>query len=90
MNREALRCLLCVLVLIGVGSFTSVYAQLRDWNLIEFSYGLYAERSQRALIWPPFVKIYQDGKLIHYEGEENGRYLLVNWLLSNSIRSRSA
>jgi len=64
----------------AVASFTSVYAGLRDNNLIEFSRGSYAETfgklPLKAILWPPFVKIYQDGKVIHYEGDEDGRFFV--------------
>ena len=86
MNREALRCLSFLLVLIGAGSLTSVYAGLRDNNLIEFSRGSYMNMSQKALLWPPFVKIYQDGKIIHYEGDEDGRFF-VSHLAPNQLDS---
>jgi hypothetical protein len=76
MNRKTLRCLLFLLILISAGPVTSVHAGLRDNNLIEFSRGSYTNMSQRALLWPPFVKIYQDGKVIHYEGDEDGRYFV--------------
>ena len=74
MNGAALRCLSFALVLISAGSLTSVYAALRDNNLIEFSRGSYPNMSQKALLWPPLVKIYQDGKVIHYEGDEDRRF----------------
>ena len=80
MNRHALRCFLCLLFLVAAGSLTSAYAGLRDNNLIEFSRGSYGETfgklPLRAFLWPPFVKIYQDGKVIHYEGDEDGRYFV--------------
>jgi len=44
-------------------------------QLIEFSRGSYGNMSVRAMLWPPFVKIYQDGKVIHFESEEKGFYL---------------
>jgi hypothetical protein len=52
-----------------------VRAGLRDNNLIEFSHGSYGNMSLRAMLWPPFVKIYQDGKVIYYEGEEKKFYI---------------
>lgn len=76
MNRELFRCVSFLLVLMGVGSLTSAYAGLRDNNLIEFSRGSYIHMRQRALLWPPFVKIYQDGKVIHYEGDDDGRFFI--------------
>ncbi len=76
MNRPALSCFLFLLVLVAAGSLTSVYAGLRDNNLIEFSRGSYGNMSQTAMLWPPFVKIYQDGKVIHYEGDEDGRFFV--------------
>jgi len=65
-----------LLVLLAAGSLTSAYAGLRDNNLIEFSRGSYGNMSRRAMLWPPIVKIYQDGKVIHYEGDEDGRYFV--------------
>lgn len=76
MNRELFRCLLFLVALMGVGSLTSAYAGLRDNNLVEFSRGSYSNMSQKAMLWPPFVKIYQDGKVIHYEGDEDGRFFV--------------
>lgn len=64
----------------GAVSLASAYSGLRDGNLIEFSRGSYGETfgkiPRRAMLWPPFVKIYQDGKVIHYEGDEDGRYFV--------------
>src|SRR5678816_4558631 len=76
MNRKSLRSFSFLLVLIGAGFFTSVYVGLCDNNFIEFSRGSYSNMSQKAMLWPPFVKIYQDGKVIHYEGDEDGRYFV--------------
>lgn len=28
------------------------------------------------MLWPPFVKIYQDGKVIHYEGDDDRRFFV--------------
>jgi hypothetical protein len=60
----------------AAGSLTSVHAGLRDNNLIEFSRGSYGNSRLMAILWPPFVKIYRDGKVIHYEGDEDGRYFV--------------
>lgn len=70
MNRS----LLSLLLLLGLASIAPVYAGLRDNNLIEFSRGSYGNMSTRAMLWPPVVKIYQDGKVIHYEGDEDRRF----------------
>jgi hypothetical protein len=51
-----------------------LYAGLRDNNLIEFSRGSYLNMSTSAILWPPVVKIYQDGKVVHYEGDEDRRF----------------
>lgn len=74
-NRITLRLGLCVLVVIGSASLSPVQAGLRDNNLIEFSRGSYGNMSVKAMLWPPFVKIYQDGKVIHLESEEEGYYV---------------
>ena len=74
MNRKRMCLGLAVVVLFGVGALHSVYAGLRDNNLIEFSRGSYPNMSTKALLWPPFVKIYQDGKVIHYEGDQDPRF----------------
>lgn len=76
MNRKTLRCSLLLLVLLSAGPVTSVYAGLRDNNLIEFSRRSYTFMGQRALLWPPFVKIYQNGKVVRYEEDEDGRYFV--------------
>ena len=76
MNRQHVKPLLSVLILFGTASLCPVYAGLRDNNLIEFSRGSYANMSIRAMLWPPFVKIYQDGKVVHYEGDEDGRFFV--------------
>ena len=64
----------------AAGSVTSVDAGLRDNNLIEFSRGSYPETfgkpRKHIILWPPFVKIYQDGKVIHYGGDEDERYFV--------------
>lgn len=75
MNLKIFRLSVCVLIIIGAASFSHVRAGLRDNNLIEFSRGSYAHRTVQALLWPPTVKIYQDGKIIHYESEEKGFYV---------------
>ena len=92
MNRELFRCLSFLLVLMGVSSLTSTYAGLRDNNLIEFSHGSYSNMSQKALLWPPLVKIYQDGKVIHYEGDEDGRFFVSHLTAEqlNSLKKRLA
>jgi hypothetical protein len=66
---------LCLLVVIGAASFSPIRAGLRDTNLIEFSRGSYANTSIKAMLWPPVVKIYQDGKVIHFESNEKGFYV---------------
>jgi hypothetical protein len=66
----------CALLLMSMGALTSVYAGLRDNNLIEFSRGSYGNMSQTAMLWPPFVKIYQDGKVVHYEGDADRRFFV--------------
>lgn len=93
MNRRAF---LCLLVLLGAGSPLPVYAGLRDNNLIEFSRGSYGETfgrfPARAFLWPPFVKIYQDGRVIHYEGDDDGRYFVSRLTLAqlDSLKKRLA
>jgi hypothetical protein len=74
MKRKHFIWAFCVLVLLCAGSLSPIYAGLRDNNLIEFSRGSYGNMSRKAMIWPPFVKIYQDGKVIHYEGDEDRRF----------------
>jgi hypothetical protein len=74
MKRKYFIWALCVLVLFCAGSLSPIYAGLRDNNLIEFSRGSYGNMSRKAMLWPPFVKIYQDGKVIHYEGDEDRRF----------------
>lgn len=69
-----LRPFLCLFFLLGVASLTPIYAGLRDNNLIEFSQGSYLNMSTRALLWPPVLKIYQDGKVIHYESDKDCRF----------------
>lgn len=76
MNRAYLRLAFCVLVLLTTSSFSSVYAVLRDNNLIEFSRGSYPNMSLEAILWPPFVKIYQDGKVIYDEGGKEPKYFI--------------
>lgn len=76
MNHVAPRPLLCVLFFLGVASLRPVHAGLRDNNLIEFSRGSYGNMSTVAMLWPPLVKIYQDGKVVHYEGDEDGRFFV--------------
>ena len=76
MYRHALNCLLSLLAVVCVGSLRSVHAGLHDNNLIEFSFGSYGNMSRRAWLWPPFVKIYQDGTIIHYERENDGRFFV--------------
>ena len=71
MNRNRFRLLLAALILFGVGALQPVYAGLKDNNLIEFSFGSYPNRSNKAMLWPPLVKIYQDGKVIHHGGNDN-------------------
>ena len=72
------RCFLCLLVLLVTGSLSSVYAGLSDNNLIEFSIGSYAETFGKlplyAILWPPVVKVYQDGKVIRHMGGQEGPY----------------
>ncbi len=75
MNRSTFKLGLCLLVVIGSASLSPVRAGLRDNNLIEFSRGSYGNMSLRAMLWPPLVKIYQDGKVIHFESEEKGFYV---------------
>jgi len=65
-----------VLVLLTTASLSPVYAGLGDNNLIEFSRGSYPNMSRKAILWPPFVKIYQDGKVIHYEGDKDPRFFI--------------
>lgn len=74
MKRKTLRLGLCLLVVIGAASLSPVRAGLRDNNLIEISGGSYGNMSVKALLWPPFVKIYQDGKVVHYDNEEKKFY----------------
>lgn len=75
MNRKTFRLGLCLLIVIGAASLSPVRAGLRDNNLIEFSRGSYGNMSVKAMLWPPFVKIYQDGKVIHFDSEEKKFYL---------------
>jgi len=75
MKSKTFRLGLCLLVVIGAASFSPVRAGLRDNNLIEFSRGSYGNMSVKAMLWPPIVKIYQDGKVIHFESEEKGFYV---------------
>jgi hypothetical protein len=75
MNLKTFRLSLCVLIVIGAASSSPVRAGLRDNNLIEISGGSYAWRTRTALLWPPFVKIYQDGKVVHYHTDENKFYV---------------
>ena len=75
MNLKTFRLSLCVLIVIGAASFSPIRAGLRDNNLIEFSRGSYAWRTRTAMLWPPLVKIYQDGKVIHFESNEKGFYV---------------
>ena len=63
-------------MLLAMASLSPVYAGLRDNNLIEFGRGSYANMSVKAMLWPPFVKIYQDGRVIHGEGSEDDRYFV--------------
>jgi hypothetical protein len=74
MRYKQLRVTLCLLVMLVAAAVSPVYAGLRDNNLIEFSRGSYTNMSQTAILWPPFVKIYQDGKVIHYEGDEDPQF----------------
>ncbi len=76
MKRKHFRWAFCVLVPLCAGSLFPIYAGLRDNNLIEFSRGSYGNMSRKAMLWRPFVKIYQDGKIIHYEGDEDRRFYL--------------
>ena len=76
MNRTYLRLVFCMFVLLTMASISPVYAGLRDNNLIEFSRGSYPYMGLRAILWPPFVKIYQDGKVIHYEGDDDPRFFI--------------
>jgi hypothetical protein len=75
MNSKTFRLGLCLLVVVGAASFSPIRAGLRDNNLIEFSRGSYGNMSVQAMLWPPLVKIYQDGKVIHFESEEKGFYV---------------
>ncbi len=63
---------LCLFFVLGMGALYPVYAGLRDNNLIEFSQGAYGNMSRKAMLRPPFVKIYQDGKVIHYDSDGKG------------------
>ena len=66
----------------------SASAGLRDNNLIEFSQGAYANMSTKAMLLPPFVKIYQDGKVIHYDSDgEGNRPFYVSQLDPNQLDS---
>ncbi|HEY0761180.1 MAG TPA: hypothetical protein VGD61_02325 [Pyrinomonadaceae bacterium] len=76
MNHLYLKPLTFVLLLFGVASLTPVCAGIRDNNLIEFSRGSYGNMSVRAMLWPPELKIYQDGKVIHYEGSDDRRFFV--------------
>ena len=76
MNHVTLKPLLCVLFLLSVASLTPVHARLNDNNLIEFSRGSYPNMSIKASFWPPFVKIYQDGKVIHFDSDPTPRYFV--------------
>jgi hypothetical protein len=87
MNRKTLRCLSFLLVLIGAGPATSVYAGLRDNNLIEFSRSSYLNMSQRALLCRPLLRSIRTEKVIITRETEGT--LLVTTLLSDSIRSKS-
>ena len=69
MNRNRLTLLLAAIILLGGGTVHSVYAGLQDNNLIEFSRGSYPNTRTTLMVWPPSLKIYQDGKVIHYEGD---------------------
>jgi hypothetical protein len=75
MNCKTLRLGLCLLVVIGAASLSPVRAGLRDNNLIELSRGSYGNMSVKAMLWPPFVKIYQDGKVVHFDSEQKKFYV---------------
>ena len=70
-------------VSVAPGERWFAHVSLREsWRqyLIEYSVGSYAETfgklPWRAMFWPPAVKIYQDGKIIHYGGTDDGRYFV--------------
>ena len=92
MNGAYPRLLLCLVVLLTPASLAPTYAALRDNNLIEFSRGSYPNMSLEAILWPPFVKIYQDGKVIHYEGDEDPRFFIsqLNPAHLDSLKKRLA
>lgn len=49
----------------------------KDRNLIEYSYGSYGDGSSEIgmpMLWPPLVKIYQDGRIIFYSKNDNKFY----------------
>jgi hypothetical protein len=54
-----------------------VYCAPRDNSLIEYSYGSYGNGDSgigMPMLWPPLVKIYQDGKVIFYVKADNKFY----------------
>ena len=67
MNRTYLKLVFYMFVLLTTASISPVYAGLRDNNLIEFSRGSYPNMSLKAILRPPFVKIYQDGMMATLE-----------------------
>ena len=75
MNQQTLRIVVCLAVVLCAASLAPVRAGLRDNNLIEYSHGSYGNMSIKAMLWPPFVKIYQDGKVVHYDSEVKKFYL---------------
>ena len=74
MKHNSFRIGFCLLIVIGAASLSPVSAGLRDNNLIEFSWGSYANMTVKAFLWPPVVKIYQDGKVIHFDSDKQKFY----------------
>ena len=80
--------LLSALLLLASASLSPVCAELRDGNLIEYSQGAYGNMSRKAMLMPPFVKVYQDGKVIHYDNDgEGNRAFYVSQLESKQLDS---
>ncbi len=70
MNHRAYPFATCLFVIFVTGVAFPAYAGLRDNNLIEFSHGAYPNHVRGhpdAMLYPPYVKIYQDGKVIYFD-----------------------
>lgn len=78
MKAQSCKLLLPLLILLFIGLASPAYCGQLDNNLIEYSYGSYGDASADIgipMLWPPLVKIYQDGRIIFHVKSDNRFYV---------------